>query len=68
MSLENNVETYKESKIDQLSDVINNAGGSIRKEDLLTMTLNDFFNKLPQNGIEINFGYSTFLLYSIQRL
>jgi hypothetical protein len=48
---------YKYTKLIELQEEIYRAGGFIPLKELLTMTFEDFFRRLPQNGVTVNFKY-----------
>ncbi|MCD6300831.1 MAG: hypothetical protein J7L82_02030 [Staphylothermus sp.] len=59
MSLGENKLKYKYTVIGQLQAFIDVAGGYKSQQDCLNMTLEEFFDQLPQNGVGIEFGFDS---------
>ena len=57
MSLDANKIIYKYTMIGRLQAYIDIAGGYKSRNDCLDLTLEEFFDSLPQNGITINFEF-----------
>ena len=57
---------YRYRKVIQLQEAIDTAGGHVKISALLNMTLWDLFDRYPQNGIFMDFGFNPILRDKMQ--